>query len=584
MILFNKFATKIKLFSLVLSIALGSGLVYFLTTNVSFMKWIVSVVIIFTTLIYLAISIDSDKLGKKLLLNSWYKYIFSAVLTLFLFVSLMGSFFKRGHDLFGIMLISITACIALFCIVLSVTQFLMKSGVEISTNKNNKFRILYYATPSFVIFLVYLIAFYPGVLSPDSLDQWSQIFTRKFDDWHPVAHTWFIMFTTLLWKSPAAFSIIQVIIMSLIIGYCGYTFENYGVKKFFIYLSVIFLSLVPINAIYSITMWKDVLYSGLLCLVSIYIANIVISEGFWFNCKINGFLFVISSVGVTLFRHNGFIIFSLTILISIMIFKKKLMKLYLWSVPVIIIYFIVTIPVFNILKVTPSDPNEALAIPTQQIASVIALDGKMTTEQLQFFENILPIKVWKDQYNPYTVDPLKFNNQFNRGFLRENRSDFLKNWLTLCIQNPNIVIKSYLKQVSNVWQIKQFDDGITSLYSTSITENSNSLKYGLSNQIISAKLTETLSQILNLSRDSIIWRAALYNVLIVLSLFIVIWRRNYKLVIVAMPITLNTLTIMAATPAQDFRYLYANLLVSIVVFLVSFLKLEKHTVRRRGCN
>ncbi|PNQ78288.1 DUF6020 family protein [Paenibacillus sp. F4] len=578
MILFNNLTTKINFFCLVLSIALGSGLVHLLTTNVSLIKWLLSIIIVFVSLNHLVISKNLNNLEIKPSLKSWYNYIFCLALTLFLFVSLMGSFFKRGYNLFGFAFISITAFIALFCIVLALTQFLMKSGSGISFVEGRKIKILFFATPSFVIFLVYFLAFYPGVLSPDSLDQWSQIFTGKFDDWHPVAHTWFIMFTTLLGNTPAAFSIIQIIIMSLIIGYCGYTFERYGVKKIFVYSSVIFLTLVPINGIYSITMWKDILYSGLLCLISLYIANIVISNGLWLDSKLNGTLFVIASVGVTLFRHNGFIIFLLTLIISIVVFKKKLMKFYLWSIPVLLIYFIVTIPVFNALKVTSSDPNEALAIPTQQVASVIALDGKMTNEQLEFFANILPINVWKSQYNPYTVDSLKFNKEFNRGFLRENRSEFLKNWLTLCIQNPNIVIKSYLKQVSNVWQITQFNDGVTSLYSTSITENNNSIKYGLSNKIISDGLTENVSRILEFSRNSIIWRAALYNVLIILSIYIIVRRRNYALVIVALPVTLNTLTIMAATPAQDFRYLYANLLVSIVVFLTSFLKFVKKAV------
>ena len=61
-----------------------------------------------------------------------------------------------------------------------------------------------YALPCIAIWSVYLIAFYPGIMSMDSLNQWDQItnFAKAdygFTDAHPVGHTLFLWLITSIW-------------------------------------------------------------------------------------------------------------------------------------------------------------------------------------------------------------------------------------------------------------------------------------------------------------------------------------------------------------------------------------------------
>lgn len=207
-----------------------------------------------------------------------------------LFLSLIGSRFDASKSLLGNLIISVLAVISLMCLVLYTTYNLLSYDSNATgTSLIGKYRILIYSLPSIVIYSFYLISYFPGAMSPDSLDQWSQTISHEFNDWHPVAHTWFIMLTTIIWKSPAAYSVVQILILAFIIGYLGYTFEKYGVRKFLIWMIVLCMSLIPINGIYSITMWKDILYSACMLLFSIFIFNLIKTRGNWLDSNLNIF-------------------------------------------------------------------------------------------------------------------------------------------------------------------------------------------------------------------------------------------------------------------------------------------------------
>lgn len=506
-------------------------------------------------------------------------FVFNIFFSSVLFFSLQGSRLTlHNGSIIGKGLVSLAAFLSLNAVTLFLIACIINLRSDSVNEKVAKIKILIYALPPCLVFSLYFIAYYPAAMTPDSLDQWSQTITHNFNDWHPVAHTWFIMLTTSLWNSPAAFVITQISILSLIIGYMCYSFEKAGVNKLAIYVILAFMSLIPVNGIYSITIWKDVLYSSLLCLFTIILFNIINTGGEWFYNKINIALFVISSLGLSLFRHNGVLVFSITIILFLMIFRKRLFRLYIYSGIVIVFYIIITGPIYNHYNVTASDPNEALAIPTQQVASVIALEGEMNEKQIAFFNSIFPIDLWKSNYNPYSVDPLKFNQEFDKEFLNNNKKEFFSNWFSLVVNNPKIVIKSYLKQISVIWQVNQFDDGVVTLFATSIYPKESGEQMGLSNRVINKAVTSNITKVLDQTWRKptlVMWRPAIYIFLTILLGFTLILRGEWRKSLITIPIFLNTAMLLVALPAQDFRYLYANLLVMCVVILCSLTKENK---------
>ena len=243
-----------------------------------------------------------------------------------------------------------------------------------------------------------------------------------------------------------------------------YSFEKYGVKRWILYVVTAAFALMPLNGVYSVTLWKDVLYSTAIMFLTTVLFHIVMTKGKWLHKPSNLFLFFLASTEFVFFRHNGFPAFVVTMVIFFVIYRLKLKRMYIVGIAVIALHFIVTGPIFKYFEVVPSDPNEAYSVPIQQIGRIIAYDGNITKEQLDFYDQVLSIEEWKTKYNPFIADPLKGHPEYNREFLYANKTEYFKHWLELCLQNPKLAIDAYTDLSSIVWRITKPDNSYQYVY------------------------------------------------------------------------------------------------------------------------
>lgn len=503
-------------------------------------------------------------------------FLFLLIFPLILMFSTKGSQIHLQDNGGLIVCLTYVGTYAVFICIVAWLLYIFLSVPSFNGDKNtNKGKILFYALPPLFVWLFFWVAFFPGGMTPDSLSQWEQAHTGQLNNWHPVAYTWFIMFLTKIWDSPAIVTLAQIIIISVIIGYLCYLMEKYNFPKWMSWGISILFAISPINSIYSIIIWKDVLYSAFLLLFSIFILNIVRTKGYWLENNSCMILFFLGSLGLVFFRHNGIYVFFLTMLVLAFCFIRVLKRLLISFVCVVFIYLTVTGPIFSHLNVKPSDPNEALSIPTQQIATIIVKDGYMTEEQKEYIDTIFPLELWKERFNPYNTNPIKFSwGEYKREVIFEDPVRYFKTWLQLCFQNPVLAVEGFLKQTSLVWQINEPDDGYTDTFVTNVYYGN---KFGLKNVVISKKVTDIANTILVNSRkiEEILWRPAVYTYGIILLAFVTYLKNDYRSWLIVFPVLLNTLIVMAALPAQDFRYLYGNTLVLYLAFIACFMHLKE---------
>jgi hypothetical protein len=327
----------------------------------------------------------------------------------------------------------------------------------------------------------------------------------------------------------------------------------------------------PLNGVYSVTLWKDVLYSTALMFLTIVLFHIVMTEGKWLLKKSHIFLFFLASTEFVFFRHNGFPAFVVTMVILFIIYRLKLKRMYIVGIAVIALHFIVTGPIFKYFEVIPSDPNEAYSVPIQQIGRVIAYDGNITKEQLDFYDQVLPKEEWKAKYDPYIADPLKGHPDYNRVFLYENKTEFFKHWLELCLQNPRLVIDAYLDLSSVVWQINTPSNSYQFTYVGETSSPETLKEYNIKPIYGNMSVKAFLSGVLQATSVGFLplYRPATYLFGMILLLFIAILKGRWKLSLIALPVLLNVASVAAALPAQDARYLYANFLVLPIILLAT---------------
>ena len=125
---------------------------------------------------------------------------------------------------------------------------------------------------------------FPGVMTPDSISQYSQAMgLTGYSDHHPFAHTLLIkLFLSLgmalfnnVYAAIACYTIFQMVLMALLLCYCLCILYRYGAGRKLCLLFLIFYACVPYNGSFAVTMWKDVLFSGFLLLFALCIYRLL---------------------------------------------------------------------------------------------------------------------------------------------------------------------------------------------------------------------------------------------------------------------------------------------------------------------
>lgn len=129
--------------------------------------------------------------------------------------------------------------------------------------------------------IIWWLAFYPGVMTADSLDQWRQALTHNYNDAHPFTSTLFMSAFRWLHDTPAWVSLTQVVMTScMLAGFFVYAQRRGVTKKLLITIALVFI-LWPIYGIYSVTIWKDIIYSLLVTSLSLLCFALIIDKRFF---------------------------------------------------------------------------------------------------------------------------------------------------------------------------------------------------------------------------------------------------------------------------------------------------------------
>ena len=290
---------------------------------------------------------------------------------------------------------------------------------------------------------------YPGNLSPDSMDQMRQLINNVYSNHHPFWHTLTIKaLVTIGYRvfsdinaAVAVFSCFSVVIMATVFAISIKTVAELSAPRWMIALLVLFYAFMPYHIMYSITMWKDIFYGGaILLFVVSFFRCITCMHG----TKLNYVCFVVASVGVCLYRSNGFFVFVLSTLFFIMLWKGGNKKILFGMLSVIICCFILKHPVLNALNVPQPDLVESLSIPVQQIARDVVENDDFTEEQLRILNDVIDVNEIPYKYSPTISDPIKglIRERKNQSEIRQNPKRYISLYLSRILMHTSSYIKA----------------------------------------------------------------------------------------------------------------------------------------------
>lgn len=433
--------------------------------------------------------------------------------------------------------------------------------------------------------ILFLLSFFPGLLSFDSYYQWQQLSEFNFTNWHPAYHTIIMWILTRIWYSPASIALFQIIVFNITLTYGLVSLQKSGVNKFILIAIGVFISSNIINGIMLVTIWKDILFSIFVLLLTIHIFNLIQTHGHWIKNNLNMTILGLTLSNIVLLRHNGFPVAIISYLVIFFIYKtyKKyfLRSFLVFSVFILIIKF----PIYNIFKVDTTNSQSYGVTFIHPIAAHINRGTNFTIKEREFLNEIFPMtNTWP--YSCYDATIL-FYKGVNFQPVNENPLYMGKILLKYTIKNPSITINHFLCLSSFTWKISQPDQ----VYLETILFDSLNLdqysKWQIyktatySNSII-PQLKETISNLGNflLKRDKhkILWRPAIYMYVFLISVAI-ISSKNKNYLLLTIPILSQTLVIMGTAQLEALRYQYPIYLISMIftpALIILFVNLLKN--------
>lgn len=423
----------------------------------------------------------------------------------------------------------------------------------------------------------YVIAFYPGILSPDPSYQILQFFgiDNKYSYYsvlidnnmiitnhHPVLHTILIGSCVKIGVFFGNFNfglflyiLLQILFLSFTLSYVVNFLSYNNLGRRYSFICLIIFSLVPVFPFYAMSPVKDVIFTCLIIWYIIFIYNYVNAD------KISLWIIPVLIL-LILFRNNGFhiIILSLPFLLFMKAKRKQILILTLFTICFNFSYNHYILPYFH---VTQTSIREVLSIPFQQTARYVKYYGNdVTDNEKKVIDKILNYDTIASRYNPQKSDSVK--NEYNRFATDEDLKKYFEVWFKQFKRHPGVYVSSSLNNTygyfypSNNWYV----------YS-----NYNSLlnRYGFNYHYNNLYILRMILVFLAIIFPYIPFAGMIVNIgfstwLLLFMVGYLIYLKKYKYVCIYIPMILVFLVCLASPVNTYFRYAMPNIFVMPLSF------------------
>lgn len=554
----------------------GLLFLFYLLLGRQFQKWekvhtaapiykITSVIIsIFFTLLYLCADYEALLNGLSSRLFQVCHLAIIAAGLFFLFYALLLSFFLWLRDVSAVDIVAAPAA-------------LPADGAGTSKTSNIKSR-LYNRLPLFSFFfcllcwLPYLITNYPAVMTVDSLNQYGQIIGElPMSNHHPWVHTQLIhLFYSLgialtgdAVTGLGFYTIFQMLVMAACFAYLMDTFVRLHIRYGICLAVLAFYALLPYNGIYMVTMWKDILFSGMTLLFSTVLFRFLmhsIHDEFPISRR-TGLLYLLSGFGMCLLRSNGFYAFLLTLPFLFFTFRSMWKRLLLLNAVLLFTVLFVKGPLMQSQQVASSDFVESLSIPVQLMARVYADQEPVSEAADEMWNRIMDTSQIPEVYQSFCSDHMKnLIRQGDQAYLTAHKAEYLRLWVQFGMEHPAAYLRGYIDATKGYW----YPD-VPNLIGSDERIAPN--PYGLTARpLLHNPLTIKIREIVFKLPDMVPVYGLLFSLGAMFWLCIILGtaaglQNGRRLLIVFLPNAAIMATLFLATPVyNEFRYAYSLLL------------------------
>ncbi len=364
--------------------------------------------------------------------------------------------------------------------------------------KENKIINLFLKHPflfSFITILIcwsiYVIAFYPIILSPDPSFQIKQFFNvrTKYADYailldnnvfltnhHPVFHTMILGYSLKLGRfllndnfGLFIYSLTQLLFLAFTLSLTIKYLNENNVNKKIVFIVLLLYCFIPMFPLYAMSGVKDTYYTCFIILYVMKLDKIIRSKQEKLSYKEMIQLLLIM-FAVCLFRNNGIYVLILSFPLILIYSKKYFQTLLVIFIGVLAFYGTYTKVLLPSLKITDGSIRETLSIPFQQTARYVKYYNKdLSKNDIKVIDKVLGYETLAKRYNPTISDPVK--NEFNKYTTKKELLAYLKVWFKCFFKHPLVYIEATLNNIYGYFSPQSTNWYIYYKYDTRITED-----------------------------------------------------------------------------------------------------------------
>ena len=481
-----------------------------------------------------------------------------------------------------------------------------KSDKEWKFFTYNKKSIIVVAAVFFISYIPFFLHYYPGNVNTDSVGSLIQITgISRFSNFQPILYTLLLgglwNFGKYVFGSSiagiAVYTIFQMICTSIVFSLILYYMSKRKVSLKWRICTFLFLLLNPLNGWFVVRCEKGILFHISLILVILGIADIVYEKEKFFEKKWKIAALAAITLIMIFIRNNGIYALIIALPFLIIVCKDIWKKVLALFGGVIVCMLIIQGPVFKVLNIKYSSPEEALSIPIQQFARISKYaEDRMSEKDKEIVNRYFNIshEELADVYMPWKSDAAKLN--FSKEEFRKDKKTFILQYFKFAFKFPVQTISALVFNTGanyspnfNVWgNIRDYGTETQDAYETVFgDENANDnefiknyplkgksiLKFNILQKINNVLIKGNIPVIFNLF-DNI----GFYFWIIILCVMYCIYKRQYEDVVMILPVLGLWLTAIAA-PMVDLRYVYPMILMAPI--FVGIIGKESSTKKKK---
>ncbi|MBQ7736439.1 MAG: hypothetical protein IJT62_01225 [Oscillospiraceae bacterium] len=427
------------------------------------------------------------------------------------------------------------------------------------------------------IWLIYLTAANPGAMSPDSLSQLSQaIGLTPVTDAHPALLTLFYRLVWRLTGSAVWITLCQVLAYAAVTASFLARLAERGLSRHWLTAFALFFGLHIVNGIYSAVLWKDVPYT--ICLLWLTLL-------FWQMGEEREAFFTPGNVLQTavclaltlLLRHNGLIVLIAGCLaLGTECLCRRTLRPLLTGLLAAVLVLAVRSGAFRALDVEPNaiyDPAEFLhGMAYAQIAS---------GEEDPFLAQLAPEEVWREIYTPYNANSITMSGPSLENGIPEKvtalgRDAVLGAYLRAFVRHPFLILKDRLLGCNLLWNPvpSGYNYHVCGGRYENVVER-NALGFYCRETFLTEWIARAFALTSDhLAPDAVVWRPGWCVAMALLLCWLALGEKKRGLLLAAVPMAANCLSLAMAMAWQDYRYVYFAFVCSLFLLLIYFVPRE----------